>query len=137
MAATIKLKLNTTELFRALDQGAPKRMYEAANELRNTVLETLTGKRTGRIYRVPGTSRTYTASSPGEPPAIVTAELRQSVKASTEGNGRAVIGKVKATAKHALPLEFGTRNMAARPFMKPSFDKALPSIKTILSRKWL
>ena len=136
MPATIKLKLNTTELFRAIDQGAPKRMFEAANEVRNTVLTTLSGSRSGRTYYVPGTRRTYTASSPGQAPAVATSELRQSIQSSVEGNGRSVIGKVKATAKHALPLEFGTRNMAARPFMKPSFDKALDAIKSILTRKW-
>jgi len=139
MAATIKLKLNTAELFRALDQGAPKRMLEATNELRNTVLETLSRKPKSdpdRIYRVPGTKKLYQASSPGDPPATVTSELKQSVKSSVEGNGRSVVGKVKASAKHALPLEFGTRNMAARPFMKPSFDKALPAIKSILTRTW-
>ena len=136
MPATIKLKLNLTTINQLLDQTAPKRMLEAANEVRNTVLTTLSGSRSGRTYRVPGTSKTYTASSPGQPPATATSDLRQSVKASTEGNGRSVVGKVKAEAKHALPLEFGTRNMAARPFMKPSFDKSLDAIKNILSRKW-
>ena len=136
MPATIKLKLNTTELFRSLDQGAPKKMLEATNEVRNTVLETLSGPRSGRTYYVPNTKKTYTASAPGEPPAVVTRDLRGSIQASIEGTGRSVLGKVKASAKHALPLEFGTRRMAARPFMKPSFDKALPIIKLILSRKW-
>ncbi len=111
-------------------------MKEATTELRNTVLETLSGSRSGRTYYVPGTRKTYTASAPGQPPATVTSELRQSIKDSVEGKGRSVIGKVKASAKHALPLEFGTRRMAARPFMKPSFDKSLDNISDILSRKW-
>ena len=136
MPASIKLKLNLTSVNQLLDQTAPKRMYEAANEVRNTVLTTLSGNRSGRTYYVPGTRKSYTASSPGQAPATVTSELRQSVKASTEGNGRSVVGKVKATAKHALPLEFGTKNMAARPFMKPSFDKSLDAIRRILTRTW-
>ena len=136
MPATIKFKLNTTELMKSLDQTAPKRMMEATNELRNTVLETLSGNRSGRTYKVPDTERTYTASAPGEPPAQATSDLRKSVKSSVEGKGRSVLGKVKAEAKHALPLEFGTRNMAARPFMKPSFDKSLDAIRRILTRTW-
>ena len=136
MPASIKLKLNLTSVNQLLDQTAPKRMMEATNEVRNTVLTTLSGNRSGRTYYVPGTRKSYTASSPGQAPATVTSELRQSVKASTEGNGRSVIGKVKATSKHALPLEFGTKNMAARPFMKPSFDKSLDAIRRILTRTW-
>jgi len=140
MPASIKLKLNTTELMKSLDQTAPKRMMEAANELRNTVLETLSGDRSGRTYKVPDTERTYTASAPGEPPAQATSDLRKSVKSSVEGKGRSVIGKVKAEAKHALPLEFGHRqggkHVAARPFMKTSFDKSLDAIRRILTRKW-
>ena len=136
MPASIKLKLNTTELMKSLDQTAPKRMMEATNEVRNKVLETLSGGRSGRTYLVPGTRRSYTASAPGQPPATATSELRQSVKSSIEGKGRSVLGKVKAEAKHALPLEFGTKNMAARPFMKPSFDKSLDAIRRILTRTW-
>jgi len=137
MPATIKLKLNTKELFQKLDQEAPKKMFEAATEVRNTVLQTLSGARSGRTYRVPGTQRNYTASAPGQAPATVTSELRQSIQASVEGKGRSVLGKVKATARHALPLEFGTRRMAARPFLKPSFEKSLDAIRRILTRKWI
>ncbi len=140
MPVGIKLKLNLTKLYQEMDKAAPKLMKQAVNELRNTVLTTLSGKRKpdpSRIYRVPGTKRLYQASSPGEAPAQVTSELRQSIKGSVEGTGRSVFGKVRATAKHALPLEFGTRKMKARPFMKPSFDKSLDKIKSILSRKWV
>jgi len=136
MPVTIKLNLKTEELNRALDQNAPKRMLEAVNELRNEVLKTLSGSRSGRVYRVPGTKRTYVASAPGQAPATASSGLRQSVKSEVEGRGTSVIGKVKAEAAHALPLEFGTRRVKARPFMKPSFDKSLDAIRSILTRKW-
>jgi len=143
MPASIKLKLNLTTINQLLDQNAPKRMLEATNELRTVVLETLSRKPKAdpsRIYRVPGTKKLYQASSPGDPPATATSDLKKSVKSSVEGRGRSVLGKVKADAKHALPLEFGHRqggkHVAARPFMKPSFDKSLPVIRFILTRKW-
>jgi len=144
MPATIKLKLNLTKLANEMDKASKDKMKEAVNELRTTVLTTLSGNKTLRYddegkpiqYYVPGTKKLYTPSAPGESPAVVTRELRGSIKGSVEGSGMAVHGKVKASAKHALPLEFGTRNMAARPFMKPSFDKSLDAIKNILSRKW-
>ena len=140
MPATIKLKLNLTKLANEMDKASKDKMKEAVNELRNTVLTTLSGPRSGRTYRVPGTKKTYTASAPGQPPAQVTGDLRKSVKGSVEGSGMAVHGKVKASAKHALPLEFGHRqggkHVAARPFMKPSFDKSLDAIRRILTRTW-
>jgi len=133
----IKLKLDTKELMSNLNQSASRRMLKAANEVRTEVLKTLSGSRSGRTYTVPGTKRTYTASAPGEAPAQATSDLRKSVKASVEGKGLSVLGKVKATASHALPLEFGTRRMAPRPFMKPSLDRSISAIKSILSGEWI
>ena len=134
--AEIKLKFRTKEVMHSIEQIASKRMLEGANEVRNTVLETLSGTRTGRIYNVPGTKRTYVASAPGEPPAQATSELRKSIKASIKGEGKKVIGVVGTKVKHGLMLEFGTRNMAARPWLRVSLEKTLPKLKGIWGRKW-
>lgn len=136
MAAKVTLKFHTKEVIHSMEQAASKKMAEATQVVRTQVLETLSGSRSGRTYYVPGTRRTYTASSPGQPPAQATGALRQSIKTSVEGKGRTVIGKVGSDEKHARPLEFGTKNMAARPWLRISFEKALPKIKSILRRKW-
>lgn len=132
----VKLKFNTKEVVKAIDDAASKKMAEAVQAVRTQTLETLSGSRSGRTYKVPGTSRTYTASAPGEPPAQRLGELRQSIKTAVEGEGRKVIGLVGTDKKHGKPLEFGTRNMAARPWLRPSFEKSLDKIKSILGRKW-
>ena len=68
------------------------RSYLAANELRNAAMMVLRGQRSGRRYKVPGTyrrqrdksdgkmknGRYYTASAPGEPPAVRTGVFRLS-----------------------------------------------------------
>lgn len=36
----------------------------------NASLYVLRGKRSGKVYRVPNTGKTYRASAPGEPPAV-------------------------------------------------------------------
>lgn len=137
MPAKVELKFHTKEAVKAIEDTASKRILEAVNVVRNTVLETLSGKRSGITYHVPGTRRTYTASAPGQPPAQATGQLRQLIKTSVKSEGKKIIGAVGTDAKHGKPLEYGTKNMAPRPWLRVSFEKALPQVKSILSRKWL
>ena len=44
---------------------AKSRGFRAANELRNAALQVLRGQRSGRIYKRPHSSSTYTASAAG------------------------------------------------------------------------
>jgi len=111
-------------------------MFAAAQEVRNEVLETLSGNRTGRTYKVPGTQVTYTASAPGEPPAVQTGQLRNSVTAVVETEGKSVKGIVGTELMKGLWLEKGTRNMAPRPWLERSFESSLDRVKEILSRRW-
>jgi len=149
MPATIKFKLNLTSINQLLDQTAPQKMEEAAINLHKTTVETLSQKGTGRIYthyfftdkqgrlrRGKKRWKPHQASAEGKPPARDTSQLVQSIKWWLEGNGRRVVGKVGTNLALGLMLEFGTKKMGARPWLKPSFDKALPTIKNILSRKW-
>lgn len=137
MPAKVRLTFHTKEVVKAIEDTASQRMLEAVNIVRNQALETLSGSRTGRTYKVPGTSRTYTASAPGEPPAQASGELRGSVKVAVVTEGKKLIGLAGSDSKHAAPLEFGTRSIAPRPWLRISFEKALPKVKEILSRKWL
>ncbi len=137
MGIETTLLFHTKEVVKSIEHAAVQRMLEATAEVRTIVLETLSGNRTGRIYKVPGTQRTYTASSPGQPPAQRIGELRQSIKTSVDVEDRVVIGLVGTERVQGKHLECGTRNMKARPWLKVSFQKALPKIKEILSRKWV
>ena len=137
MGNEARLTFHTKEVMHSMEQTASKRMAEAVNVVRNTVLETLSGTRSGRTYKVPGTQRTYTASAPGEPPAQATAGLRQSIKGTVEGEGRKVIGKVGTPLDYGKHLEFGTHRMKPRPWLKISFEKSLSKVKSILSRRWM
>lgn len=129
-------KSNIPQMMRKVDSIIKDRMLESAYEVRNTVLETLSGSRSGRTYYVPGTRKKYTASAPGEPPAQATAELRQSIKASIKGQDKKAIGTVGTDKKQGLMTEFGTRKMAARPWLRVSLEKTLPKLKGIWGRKW-
>ncbi len=112
------------------------RAWKAALALRNSSQIILRGQRSGRRYKVPGTyakqkdpsdgkvkrGRYYTASAPGEPPAVRTGTFRNSWQPSSnvaDGVYRSRIESDVTTddGKHNLGevLEKGTSRMAPRP----------------------
>ena len=116
---------------------------------------------TGRIY-LTGKNRNieHQASSPGSPPAVDIGRLKASISTNwTEsgmtrgkvdssadavegvGNPRGSTLKAKGRFKVVVGtnvvygpwLEFGTRRMAARPFVRPIFDRYKPTISRLLA----
>jgi len=137
MAGThMTLTDNTDKVIKSINESASKRMAKAVNEVRNVVLETLSGSRTGRRYKVPGTQKFYTASAPGEPPAQATGGLRESIKTTVSSEGKKIVGRVGTDLEYGKELEFGTHRVAPRPWLKPSFEKAKGKIEEILDGKW-
>lgn len=82
---------------------------------------TLSGVRSGREYRVPGTRRKYRASAPGQAPASRTGQLRQRRGVRVERNRDSVIVFVGSNVPYARHLERGTANMAPRPFARVTY----------------
>ena len=134
------------------------RSYQAANELRNSALMVLRGQRSGRRYKVPGTyrrqrdkvdgkmknGRYYTASAPGEPPAVRTGTFRNSWQATARGPiFGSYISRIESDAttdngRHNLGeiLENGTSRMAPRPYVDRILDDATPKIVKIYSKPY-
>lgn len=128
------------------------RAYQAANELRNSSLLVLRGQRTGRRYKVPGTyrrqrdpatgkmknGRYYTASAPGEPPAVRTGAFRLSWQPEAHVVHGSYISRIASDirtddGKHILGeiLENGTARMAPRPHHDRILEHAEPKIYRI------
>lgn len=61
--------------------------------------------------------KNHVPSKPGEPPNEDTGDLRRGIRVTQPAPLRV---RVEATAKHSVPLEYGTSKMAARPFMGPA-----------------
>lgn len=81
----------------------------ASNELRNSALFVLKGQRSRKRYKKPHTKRAYyTASAPGEPPAVRTGMLRMSwgMKAVGDGKGTYKAG-IYSDVPYAEELENG------------------------------
>lgn len=67
------------ELLRQERPRAERGVMQGAIHLENQVKRTLTGARSGRIYRVSKKGAVHVASAPGEPPAVLYGNLRNSV----------------------------------------------------------
>lgn len=121
----------------AINREAEQRVFAGANELRNAWINRLSGERHGRTYRVPGTNRTYVASAPGESPAVQTGDFRRSVAINPPAwDDGQISSEVGSKLEKAPMLEFGTRNMRARPSLAPARDDALPIIKQLMEAVW-
>lgn len=109
----------------------------------------------GRVY-VKGKNKdiVHQASSPGDPPAVDTGRLQSSISTNWTGSGmaRGVVGSkassedgvgvpnsdgfhvlVGTNVEYAPFLEFGTRRMAARPFVRPIFDLFSSKVPELMS----
>lgn len=75
------------QIARSISMQVRQRGEVVSNELTNVSAIVLSGTRSGRSYKIPGTGRYYTASAPGEPPAVRTGAYRASFhpKTSVEG----------------------------------------------------
>ena len=65
-------------------------------------------------------SRSHRASAPGQPPAIDTGNLINSIEVGDVTPTQATLG---VGAEYAEYLEFGTSRMEARPFLRPAMDE--------------
>lgn len=139
MAMNIKPEID--KLVDQINFEAKSRAFRAANELRNSALTVLRGQRSGRVYKRPFSSNKYTASAPGEPPAVRSGDLRRSWRQKTAsestGKGLTVKPAITTDVKYAPWLDEGTDRMAPRPFEDPIIEDAKPKIKAIYSEPYL
>jgi HK97 gp10 family phage protein len=98
---------------RLLDAELRKAVAEAAEAIRDDAIKSL---RSGGSRTAKGR-----ASAPGEPPARQSGRLQRSIVVELDPSRPSA--KVIATADYARALEFGTRRMAARPFLRPALER--------------
>jgi HK97 gp10 family phage protein len=74
------------------------------------------------------TNPTAQPSLPGEPPHKRTGTLARSIESETFRIGDQFVGRVGTNLKYGAYLEFGTRKMAPRPYLRPALDELRPQI---------
>jgi hypothetical protein len=135
MTMTFSSNLNAVNAM--IDRESRVRINDAQDALRNAWLNRLSGERSGRTYKIPGTNRTYVASAPGEAPASRLGDLRRSVdKSPVERIDGEYAGSVGSPLDKSVMLELGTRRMGARPSLQPAIEDAREEIHKILSERW-
>lgn len=107
-----------------------------ALRLSNRIIKLLNkGSRTGIEYKRGGIS--HTASAAGEPPksdtGFLASQVRPEIKKTT-GSGNVVSASVVISSAYAGFLEEGTEDMAARPFVEPSFELEAPAITNDMAK---
>lgn len=92
------------------------------------------GSRSGRVYPpIAGRrSRSHQASAPGEFPKSDSGALAASITHQIDADGLGA--SVGTNILYGPHLEFGTRKMAARPWLQPSFNQAKERIRLRILR---
>lgn len=136
MSAASDLQIAVEGICREINQNARSRAMRGTNYLRNAALVVLGQNGSGRVYR-----NGHVASSPGQPPAPDTGNLRRNwrqlpVAVTPNGMGKHGIRiklAIRSDVFYQQFLEKGTRKMAARPHMKRIKEKARPQIAALFA----
>lgn len=77
--------------------------------------------------------RAHVASAPGEAPAIDTGNLTNSLQVKRlSATQQSAESACFTNAEYAAMLEYGTRRMAGRPFLRPAMDEGKAEIEAVI-----
>ena len=118
-----------------INAASEKALHAAGDVGRNQVAKNLSNAtgRTGRRYKKPGTNVWYTASAPGEYPALRFNDLRRSYRVKNISPSEVQVG---SDEEHSLILEKKPVNKGGRPHLKRSLDEAKPAMLAKLAQRW-
>ena len=140
---TVPLDTDIREIAEKIQHQMESRAVRASYELYNASQLVLRGQRHGRVYRVPGTKQYYTASAPGEPPAVRTGVFRMSWQPKSQRVFGTYFSRIESDycvggGKYNLGdlLEDGTKRMAPRPYSDQIVQRAEKKIDAIYSEPY-
>ena len=152
MKAGVKI-IGVKELIRNLErlggnvqEASVEALWTGGAHLEGAAKEKLSQAGTGRMYKTgrKGTRyATHQASTPGEPPAVDTGELRASVTHNVTGrvgkdlpdpggSKTKVKGYVGTNLDHGLYTELGTSRMEARPWLYPTIMEEASNVAKLI-----
>ena len=130
------IKSVTHKLTDVADRNIRRALYKSGMLVKNEAVQSiLRGPHTGALVKKYNPARTHLTSAAGETPASDTGLLASSIASEVVKEGNSFVGQVKAAAEYAKPLEYGTVNMAARPFLRPALTKNKEKILKIFRKE--
>ncbi len=123
----------TREVQENIDRELNVALFASAKYVERQAKQSIvSGEKSGRTYK--RRSVTHQASAPGEAPASNTGRLVNSINSYlVKEKNTALVVAGRGTVKYAALLEFGTRLMAARPFMFPALESSRDWIRERLA----
>lgn len=111
-----------------------KSMQDATFLLHKTAIELVQDNSGGtpQVRYTNGRKRVVNASKPGDPPNTDTGRLVQSIKFDFQDGG--LIGRVGTNLRYGSWLEFGTKDMAARPWLSTALSMVSKEVKNIFAK---
>ena len=113
----------------AIQNAVSEEVNAGAFAIQGTAKKSILAGGNGAVVRRRG--QDIQISAPGDPPANDLGTLQASIMVRRGSSGKVCTAYVDSTAEYSKALEFGTANMAARPFMQPALDA---NTKTINER---
>jgi HK97 gp10 family phage protein len=132
MAQFKNLKWYGTEVYNKIHAEQKKRVLRAAIFLESYIRKSMK-KGTGNVYMVAG--KPHHASAEGEPPAVLTGRLRDSITHEIEEQLWDIIGRVGTNVEYARYLELGTKKMAPRPYLRRAIEENRKELIDMLTGK--
>jgi HK97 gp10 family phage protein len=148
-----KIKWDDAALKKHVRKVATDRLIRAAETVRTIAIKSMGSGSSGhRKYYRTAAKKEHWSANPGQAPHVDTGRLRASITwAISEGaqqgdalrtkaqsgdqvgrpdrEAKRIIAVIGTNVKYARSLEFGTRHMKARPFLRPALEKARAKIK--------
>jgi len=116
----------------AIAAASEKALTAACDQARNQIMQNISGTRHGARYKVPGTQTYYTASAPGEYPAVRLGNLKGSINFTRLGAER----KIGTPLDYGLALEKKPPDKGGREWLRPSLNQARPAMLRELHKRW-
>ena len=130
------MKRMEDRILRKAPENTRRACQRSADTVRNKAIDSISrGSPAGEVYEKYNPRRTHVASAPGQAPATDTGFLVSSIFSEVGVDRGDVVGLVRASAPYAVHLEFGTMNMAARPFFEPALMSERKKIKAIFMQE--
>ena len=87
------------------------------------------GNKSGKLVKRYKPKRTHRQSAPGEAPASDEGYLAGQISVEMHTDGLGV--SIASGAEYSAALEFGTKDMKARPFLVPALEESIPEVRRL------